>query len=174
MLVLFVPLLDAVGLFLLSGAGGRGLGIGRGEVLSLFCAIGFATHILILDRVAARFDALVLNAVQLGAVAITCFVPGLFMGGYHFPLRAWLACAYLGVVASAVAFFLQTWAQAHTPPARAALLLMVEPIFAAVLGSAVGRALGVRGLEGAALILVGIVVAGAGRISKRRAPDLAR
>ena len=147
----------AVGLFLLSGATTAGLS--RGEVLTLLCAVGFASHIVILDRVASRHDAVLLNAVQLGVVGLGCLIPGFFTpGGYHFPVSAWLAVIYLGVMASAAAFFLQTWAQTRIEPARAALLLMLEPVFAAVLNATLGRGLPARGLLGGSCILIGIVV----------------
>lgn len=182
MLVVFVPLIQAVllrrfprravvlgvsasavGLFLLSGASSGTLGLGRGELLTLACAFGFAIHILVLDRVASSHDVIWLNVVQLGVVAVVCAVPGLLTGGYRFPLSAWMACAYLGVVASAGAFFLQTWAQARVEPTRASLLLMLEPVFAAGLSAILGHALGPRGIVGAVFISIGIVVVEAGR-----------
>ena len=181
MLVVFVPLIvavltrtwptstaivgvsiAAVGLFLLSYAGGR-VGVGRGESLTLLCALGFASHIVVLDRYAGRQDVLWLNVVQLATVAGLCLVPGLFSGGYGFPLSAWLAAAYLGVAASAVAFVLQTWAQGHIEPTRASLLLILEPVFAAIFSALLGNALGARGIAGAACIFVGILVVERGR-----------
>jgi drug/metabolite transporter (DMT)-like permease len=145
----------AVGLYLLSGASGAGAG--RGEVLTLLCALGFASHIIVLHDAAARFDPVLLNMVQLGVVGVACLIPGLVGGGYRFEAKVWLAVLYLGVMASAVAFFLQTWAQRRVGPTRSALLLMLEPVFAAVLNVGLGRALGVRGYVGGACILVGVL-----------------
>lgn len=145
----------AAGLFLLTGA--RGHGIGRGEALTLLCALGFATHIVLLDRVSEHHDPVLLNAVQLGVVAVGAGAYGLVAGSsFHFSLHVWLAVVYLGVMASATAFFLQTWAQRHVGPTRAALILMLEPVFAAVLAGALGRGLSARGIIGALLILIGI------------------
>lgn len=183
MLVVFVPLiaavltrtwptrtatvgvaLAAVGLFFLSD-GGSGLGVGRGESLTLLCALGFASHIIVLDRFAGRQDVFWLNIVQLATVGLICLVPGALSGGYRFPLSAWLAAIYLGVAASAAAFVLQTWAQAHIEPTRASLLLILEPVFAAVFSAVLGRPLGARGAVGAVCIFVGIVVVERGRAS---------
>ena len=184
MLVVFVPLiaavltrtrptrtamagvaLAAVGLFFLS-YGGRGLGVGRGESLTLLCALGFASHIIVLDRFAGRQDVFWLNIVQLATVGLICLVPGALSGGYRFPLSAWLAAIYLGVAASAAAFVLQTWAQTHIEPTRASLLLILEPVFAAVFSAVLGHPLGARGAVGAACIFVGIVVVERGRASR--------
>ena len=51
------------------------------------------------------------------------------------------------------------WAQRRVSPSRTALLLMLEPVFAAVAGSLAGDHLGVFALTGAALILVGVLLA---------------
>jgi drug/metabolite transporter (DMT)-like permease len=175
MLVVLVPLLSAVvlrhlptpptmvgvglataGLFLLTG---KGLALGRGELLTLGCALCFAVHILVLSDAAPRFDSVRLNAVQLAVVGGACLIPGLFLGGYRFSLGAWLAAGYTGVLASAIALGLQIWGQRRVGPTRTSLLLMIEPVSAAVIGVAIGEHLGWGGVAGAALILAGIAAA---------------
>ena len=175
LLVVFVPVLHAlrtrrmpergialgvlvalVGLFLLTGA--KGVGFGRGEVLTVGCAFAFALHILALEAAAGRADALRLNVIQLAVVASACLVPGFFLGGYGFPAATWLAVLYTGVATSALAFFLQIWGQAHVDATRASLVLLTEPVFAAVFGALVGDRLGWTGLTGAMLIFAGIAV----------------
>ena len=151
-------MLATAGLFLLTGRG-TGLGLGRGEVLTLGCALAFAVHILLLADLAPRFDTVRLTAAQLAVVGVACAVPGLFLGGYDFTARAWLAAAYTGASVSALAFALQVWGQRRVGPTRTALLLMLEPVSAAVVGAVVGERLGWAGVAGACLILAGIVVA---------------
>jgi drug/metabolite transporter (DMT)-like permease len=148
--------LGTAGLFLLTG---KGLALGKGEVLTLGCAFAFAVHVILLAEFAPRFDVFRLNAVQLLVTGGACFVPGLLLGGYDFTARAWVAAAYTAVAVSALALGLQLWGQRHVGPTRASLLLMVEPVSAAVLGYALGERLGVRGVLGAAVILLGIAVA---------------
>jgi drug/metabolite transporter (DMT)-like permease len=145
------------GLFLLTG----GLpGLGRGELLTLGCAVAFAVHIVLLAEVAPRFDTVRLNAIQLLVVGAGCAGPGFALGGYgHFTARAWAAAAYTAVAASAVAFGLQVWGQRRVGPTRTSLLLMVEPVAAAAIGIVVGDHLGLSGVVGAALILGGIALA---------------
>ncbi|MCU1448448.1 MAG: permease [Acidimicrobiales bacterium] len=148
--------LAALGLFLLNGAA---TSFGKGELLTLGCAFFFATHIVLLAEFAPRHDALRLNAIQLTVVGVGCLLPGLFAGGYDFPLSVWLAALYTGVAASAVAFGFMVWAQRRVSPSRTALLLMLEPVFAAIVGAITGDHLGLLGVTGAALILVGVLVA---------------
>jgi drug/metabolite transporter (DMT)-like permease len=148
--------LATAGLFLLTG---RGVHLGKGELLTLGCALSFAVHIVLLAHFAPRFDTTKLNGIQLLVVGGACLVPGLWLGGYGFTLRAWLAAAYTGVAVSGVALGLQLWGQRQVGPTRTSLLLMIEPVSAAGLGYAVGDRLGVGGVVGALLILAGIAVA---------------
>ena len=148
--------LALVGVFLLNGAT---LALGRGESLTLGCALAFAVQIVMLAELSPKHDTHRLNAVQLGVVAVGCLVPGFFLGGYDFTFQAWWAAAYTGLAASAVAFGCMVWAQQWIGPSRTALLLMLEPVFAGVAGYLVGDRLGALGIAGALLILAGILVA---------------
>ena len=148
---------------LTSGAGGAaGSSPGRGEVLTVLCALAFAVHIVVLSDVAARHDVLRLNLVQFVVVAGTLVLPALVAGGFAFPASAWAAAAYTGVAVGAVAFGLQVWGQRRVSASRAALVLMLEPVVAALLGSLDGERLGAVGALGAGLILTGILVAEVG------------
>jgi drug/metabolite transporter (DMT)-like permease len=162
-------LVSLIGLFLLNGGS---FAFGKGEALTLGCALAFAVHIVMLADLAPRHDTLRLTAVQLAVVGVGCAGPGLFMGGYDFTARAWFAAAYTAVVASAIAFGCMVWAQRRVSPERTALLLMLEPVFAAVAGYVVGDRLGVSGIIGAALILLGIAIAEAAELLLARPPAL--
>jgi drug/metabolite transporter (DMT)-like permease len=154
--VLAGVVLATVGLVALTGGASH---IGKGEVLTLGCALAFAVHIMLLSEWSPRFGTSSLNAYQLAVVGGACLVAGFFTGGYGFPLRAWLAALYTGVAVSAGALGLQVWGQRRVGASRTSLLLMIEPVAAAVLGAAQGERLGVHGIVGALLILVGIGVA---------------
>lgn len=143
-----------VGLFLLSGAGGGEIGVG--EVLTLGCAVAFAGHLVAVSRGADRFDPVRFTFVQVLTVGVVCAVPGAFTGGYRFGAEAWAAAAFTGIFATAVAFFCMVAGQRVVPASRAALVLLVEPVSAGILGAATGEDLGLRGLAGAAVILLAI------------------
>ncbi|HEX8580971.1 MAG TPA: DMT family transporter [Acidimicrobiales bacterium] len=148
--------LAVAGLALLTGGS---VGFGKGEALTLGCAFSFAVHIVVLADYAPRFDTVRLTAVQLGVASLVLAVPGLLLGGYGLSWTALLAAAYTGVAVSAAAFFLQIWGQRVLGPTRTALLLMLEPVFAALVGYVAGERLGLAGTVGALLILAGIAVA---------------
>ena len=162
-----------VGLAELTGAGGGsngGLltGFGRGEVLTMVSAVGFALHLVILGSLSTRHDPVRLTLWQVLTVGGACLVPGMFSpGGYRFGAAPLTAAVFCGVGATAVAFFLMAWGQRVVPPSQAALILLLEPVSAGVLGELAGTHLGARGLLGAGLILVAVVVA---ELGDRRPP----
>lgn len=153
--VVFGVVLAVVGLVLLSGGIG---GFGLGELLTLGCALAFALHIVVLGRTADRNDAIRLTFWQTLTVGLACLVPGLFTGGYGFGGATWLAAAFCGLGATAIAFSCMVWAQRVVTEARVAIVLLLEPVFAACIGYFAGERLGVGGIIGAVLILGAVLV----------------
>ena len=147
--------LAAAGLFLLAG---DGLRLGPGELLVLGCAFAFAVHILLLDRFAGDVDVVRLASFQLLAVGALAFVPAL-AGGQLTGLSGGsvLACLFLAA-AGVGGLLLQIVGQRSVGPTRTSLLLMLEPVLAAVGGYAIGERIAPLGFLGAALILIGIVL----------------
>jgi drug/metabolite transporter (DMT)-like permease len=146
-----------VGLALLSL---RGLSVGTGELLTLGCAAAFALHIVGLGRWASSYDAFGLAVLQLITVAALCALVAA-PGGLVVPPDAsvWFALLVTALAATALAFVVQTWAQAHLPPTRAAVIMTMEPVFAGIFAVAVaGERLGARIVVGAVLVLVAMVL----------------
>ena len=79
-----------VGMVLLTDPGGSGAtaGFGRGEVLTLGCAVAFAAHVVVLGTTARRHDPFRLTAIQVSFVGLACAGPGAVLGGYRFPAAA--------------------------------------------------------------------------------------
>lgn len=160
-------LLATLGLFLLSG-GASGLHL-LGDSLVFLCAVSFAAHILATARYAVDYDVMTLTAVQLGVVAVVCAVlavvadiAGLAQGDLTWPRDPLvvLAIVITAVFASALAFFIQTYAQQHAAPARTAVIMTMEPVFAGVFGYLLaGDRLGAAAWVGAGLILAGMLAA---------------
>ena len=147
------------GLVLLTG--GASTGFGRGEALSLACAVGFAAHIVVLGQTAARYDPVRFTAVQLATVGVGSLVLATLddPGSVAFGGAPLAAAAFTGVFATALAFLAMVWAQQSVSPSRAALILLLEPVFAALLSWADGETLSAASAAGGALILVAVVVA---------------
>lgn len=154
--------LAVAGLVLLTdpgGAGGAGSagGFGKGEALTLGCAVAFAAHVVILGQVAGRHDPIRFGTVQLVVVGGGCAIPGLWLGGYGFPAPALAAALATALFATALAQVLQVVGQRTVPPSRAALLLLLEPVFAGLLATVRGDALTGLQLGGAGLILFAVI-----------------
>jgi drug/metabolite transporter (DMT)-like permease len=146
-----------VGLGLLSL---HGFSVGTGELLTLGCAAAFALHIVGLGQWAGSYDAFGLAVVQLLTTALLCAVVAV-PGGLAVPPSAsvWGALALTALAATALAFVVQTWAQAHLPPTRAAVVMTMEPVFSGLFAVLLaGEVLGLRTLAGAALVLVAMVL----------------
>ncbi|MDX6672150.1 MAG: hypothetical protein QOI91_2513 [Solirubrobacteraceae bacterium] len=149
---------SAVGLFLLSGAGADFRAAGDGLVL--LCAIAFSAHILATDRGVARHPTGALVAVQLGVCGLICLLVAAAAGELQAPrgTTVWSALVVTSLVASALGFLVQTYAQQHASPARTALILASEPAFAGLFGYLLaGDRLGPVEWAGAAVILAAIV-----------------
>jgi drug/metabolite transporter (DMT)-like permease len=154
-------LVATVGLGLLSL---HGFSVGSGELLTLGCAAAFALHIVGLGRWASSNDAFGLAVVQLLTTAALCAAVAV-PGGLVVPpnARVWGALALTALAATALAFVVQTWAQAHLAPTRAAVIMTMEPVFSGLFAVALaGEVLGVRTLVGAALVLVAMLLAEVG------------
>lgn len=148
--------LATAGLWLMTDVGGTA---NKGDVLVFFCACSFALHILATNWAAARYPVGVLVAVQLGVCGVAALVYGGATSQLDIAMTAAMlrALAVTAVLASAVAFLVQTYAQQHVAPARTALVLASEPAFAGLFGFLLaGDRLGIRGWTGAALITAAI------------------
>jgi drug/metabolite transporter (DMT)-like permease len=145
-----------LGLFLLEGSTLR---LHAGDGLTLACAVCFGAWILLGAYFTQHFDPIALTAGQLVVFAAFA-VPVVAISGLgHVSGQVIIAAAITGVLCSALAFTLQLWGQRFVEPARAAVILEFEPVVAGVIGYWVGERLGIAGYLGAAIILVGIVVA---------------
>ncbi|MCX6599239.1 MAG: DMT family transporter [Acidobacteria bacterium] len=142
------------------GGGTAGLALHQGDLLTLAGAVAFAVHLVMVGHYAGRVSVPVLSFTQ---IATSALVPLALLPALETPSVRWTpellaVLAVTGLLATALVFVLQTWAQCHLSPARTALILALEPVFALVFGFAVAgeRLTAVAGL-GAGLILGGIV-----------------
>ncbi len=162
--------LATVGLYLLTGAD---LAFGTGELWTLLCAVLFAVWIVFQGEYARRIHPIPFTTVQL-LVVVVLSVPGTAAQGVgELTGLVIFAAAFTGIACSAFALSLQVWGQRHIAASRAALILLTEPVFAAIAGYVNGERLGAVELAGAGVILVGIVIAelGPGRAEVPR-PEL--
>ncbi|MGV1008456.1 MAG: DMT family transporter [Dermatophilaceae bacterium] len=148
----YAVLLAAAGLALLTL---NGLSVGVGEALTLLAAALYAGHIIGLGRLSTPSMASGMSAVQMIVIAAMCLLAAA-PAGLVWPQGPgqWATVVYLATVAGALALWAQTWAQARMSATRAAIVMTLEPVFAAGFAVAFGdQTLGWRMLLGGALVL---------------------
>jgi drug/metabolite transporter (DMT)-like permease len=176
--VVIVPLLQAVwlrrmpraataigaglafaGLWFLSGAGAGG-GWSTGDTLVAVCALAYSLHMIALGSTDERHDTAALTLIQMATTAVICSGISLVVEKPGLPTDpfVWVSIVFTGVVASTVAFVIQTWAQRRIPPARVALILVTEPAFGGLFGWSMAGVFPPREVVGAALMLGGMIV----------------
>jgi drug/metabolite transporter (DMT)-like permease len=152
-------LVAGIGVYLLSGAGGD-FSL-EGDGLVFLCACSFAGHILVTGRSVRSHDVGALLAVQLGVCGLFCLIVAAPAGQLEVPRggEVWSALIVTSLVASALGFFVQTYAQQHAEPSRTALILASEPAFAGLFGYLLAdERLEAGAWAGAALIMAAIVL----------------
>ncbi|GAB3870791.1 DMT family transporter [Terrabacter terrigena] len=133
----------------------NGFSVGVGEAITLLAAALYALHIIGLGRYSASEIATGLSVVQMVVIALLCVV-GAAPGGIVLPASPgqWASVLYMVVFASILALWVQTWAQAHMPATRAAIVMTLEPVFAALFAVTLGdETATLRMLAGGALVL---------------------
>ena len=149
--------LAIVGLALLSL---NGWSVGIGELLTLGCAVFFAVHIVGLSEWSSHYEPYTFSLLQIGAVAVISLIAAM-PGGIAVPpnLGVWRAVAITGVLATAVAFFVQTWALSLVSATRAAVVMTMEPVFAGLFAVIIGgNQLTLRTIIGAVCILAAMFI----------------
>jgi drug/metabolite transporter (DMT)-like permease len=141
--------------------------LNRGDLLTLIAAAFYAKHIILVGEYTRRHSVAALSVLQVAACAVLAWLAtGLAsLAGWQ-PVRfGWQAESLLGiavcaVLATAVAFSVQLWAQQYTSSSHAAVLFTLEPVFASLTSYILLRErLGPRAMLGAGFVLAGILIA---------------
>jgi len=137
------------------------LSVNKGDLLVAGCAVAYAFHILVLGRFAGSSDVGVLTVAQ---IATAMLASSATFWWAETPRIQWtppvaIALGVTSLLATALAFSVQTWAQRYSSPTRTALIFSMEPVFAWATSYLVaGEVLSRRGTIGAILILAGILL----------------
>ena len=137
-----------------------GFSIGYGEFITLLSAVLYALHIVGLGAWSTVQDALGMTILQVIVIAVVCTVSTVH-DGIVLPDRTgdWVSVIYMAVVAGGLALLAQTWAQAHLPPTRCALIMSMEPVFASFFAVWLGgEHLTSRLLLGGSMVLAAMLV----------------
>lgn len=147
-------------LMTLPAGSGWGWEMSPGDLLSFFCAVAFAIHIVAVGHYAQAegFQALAVIQLVMAATLASIFVWFAEPVRLHFTPGVALAVLMTGLLATALAFTTQAWAQQYTSATRAALIYTLEPPMAWLTSYLLtGEKMANRGKVGAGMILVGIL-----------------
>ena len=137
-----------------------GLSVGYGEALTFVAAMLYALHIVGLGAWSTATDAMGLAILQLIVIAVVCLVCTA-PDGIVLPDRAsdWASLLYMALIPGALGIVGQTWAQAHLPPTRTAIVMSMEPVFAAFFAVLLGgESLTSRMLLGGVFVVAAMLV----------------
>ena len=149
---------------------GDSLRIGRGDLLTFFCAVAFAAHIIAVGHYSGRisFESLSFMQVAVAAVLGLSTFWWIERPAIHLTPVVIFALAMTGLLATALAFTVQAWAQQHTTATRTALIYSLEPVVAWFTSFwLMGELFSRRAAVGAALILTGILLVELKRVHSR-------
>lgn len=136
--------------------------VGVADLYVLMCAVLYAVHILVIDKVAADIDGVKLSMTQFFVAGMISIVPAVLFEEISLEAvrHAAVSLAYAGVMSSGVAFTFQIIAQKRTEPTLASMLMSLESVFA-VLTSLVllGQVPTLREGLGCVMMFVAIIVA---------------
>ena len=137
-----------------------GLSVGFGEAVTFVSALLYALHIVGLGAWSTAREAMGMTIVQLVVIALVSFLVTAPDGIVLPATRAdWLSVLYMAVVPAALALAGQTWAQAHLPPTRSAIIMSMEPVFAALFAIGLGgEHMTVRVAVGGLMVLTAMLV----------------
>ncbi|WP_085523791.1 DMT family transporter [Tuberibacillus sp. Marseille-P3662] len=155
-----------VGLYLMSIF--KDLSIHAGDFLAFLCAFGFALHIIYTATFTKNESSLHLTIIQLLVVSLLSFLGGLVTDGVTAtflpesliqPEVLWSLLS-TAILATSLAYFMQTYLQLFTPATHVGLIFIMEPVFAAL--TAViwqNEQIPLHVKWGSALIMIGMLLA---------------
>ncbi len=142
--------------------------IGLGDSLTLISSVLFATQIVIAGFFISREDAAVMSTVQFGVMGLLSLLTVLLLrdgslftqATTHLFSPAIFAIVYLGVLGTAVAYYLQIYCQKYTAPTTTSIILSMETVFGSLIAVAVlGDVFSIKMVLGAVAILASVLIA---------------
>lgn len=135
--------------------------LARGDLLVLIGALGFALHIVFVDRYSHKHNAVAITAAQILLVGVLSLAVGSVVESWpqHLSKQAVSALLITSIFATALAFLVQNIMQKYSTPTRFAIVLTTEPLFAALTAWAwAGEYLTRQAWAGGGLIVLSMII----------------
>ena len=152
-------IMAVAGVALLSLNGNLTLGIG--DLLSLFCAVGFAFQIFQTGEFVKKYPAAVLNLVQMFTAFVLSTISMFVFGETDFQVttKGWLSVLYLAVISTTICYLLQTACQKYVEETKAAIILCMESVFGTVFSIIIlHEVITPRMVVGCIIILIAVII----------------
>ncbi len=160
-IIWFCVVLAMAGFYLLCVK--EGFSISKGDILVLFCSVGFSVHIMTIDHFTSKgVDGVKMACIQfaVAAIVMTPLMFALENPSVSGLLSAWMTISYAGILSSGVGFTLQIVAQKDTDPTTATLIMSLESVFSAVSGCLfLNEVLLPKEILGCILVFVAVILA---------------
>ena len=158
-IIWFCVILAVVGIYFLCMEGD--FTMGKGDLIVLLSAFGYAMHIITVDRFASRGDPIKISCIQFFVCGALC-LPTLIVEAPTLSalLLAWLPIFYAGVISCGIAYTLQVVAQRDTTPTITAIILSFESVFAVLMGFLLlHEVMSLKEVAGCVLMFAAIILA---------------
>ncbi|MBQ9605589.1 MAG: DMT family transporter [Lachnospiraceae bacterium] len=115
---------------------GRSTGGALGIILMVFAAMTYAVCILFTEKISHAFDPITIGVIQLGTMGFISLIASFFSGGVVMPQngKQWGMMLILVLVCSCFGFAFQPLGQKYLKAENAAVLTVVNPLTASILG----------------------------------------
>lgn len=143
-----------------------GFKIELGDFMTIVSSLFFAAQIVIAGYFVKSENPAVMSTVQFGVMGGLSFVAALLIGDFAFLsigknmfAISSLSVTYLGIIGTAVAYYLQILCQKYASPTTTSIILSLEAVFGAILAMIIlGEAFTLRIIVGAIAIFVAILI----------------
>jgi len=136
------------------------LSFNRGDLISVFCSLFFAGHMISIERFSQDTDPILLTILQFGVTSLLFIVVTGIFESYDFTsvLQAVPEISYLIVISTVLAFAVQNVAQRDISSSSTAMILTLEAAFGSLFAlHYLKESMTLQMAAGAAIIFIGIV-----------------
>lgn len=135
------------------------------QLLFLASALFFCIHFVFVSQNAVGIPSMALTFVQLLTVGFVSFVGSFLFESWEGSISAttWLWILSAILISTSFRYFLMTWGLKNSEPGRSALIVILEPVWTAILAALVlGEVMELQNLIGCGLVFLGLLISRCG------------